>query len=68
MDRPTLYCKPKGATSFEEEFLVEALSQMGNPLERLCSHIYEFIDVSLIEVSNNWVHLIFYEYFKYETA
>ena len=37
MDKPTIYRKPMGASLFEEEFTVEALSQMGNPLERLSS-------------------------------
>lgn len=37
MDKPTIYRKPMGASLFEEEFTVEALSQMGNSLERLSS-------------------------------
>ena len=37
MDKPTIYRKSMGESLFEEEFTVEALSQMGNPLERLSS-------------------------------
>ena len=37
MDKLTIYRKPMGENLFEEEFTVEALSQMGNPLERLSS-------------------------------
>lgn len=37
MDKPTVYRKPMGKSLFEEELTVEALSQMGNPLERLSS-------------------------------
>ncbi len=37
MDKPTIYRKPMGESLFEEEFTVETLSQMGNPLERLSS-------------------------------
>ena len=37
MDKPTIYRKPMGENLFEEEFTVEALSKMGNPLERLSS-------------------------------
>ena len=37
MDKPTIYRKPMGSSLFEEEFTMEALSQMGNPLERLSS-------------------------------
>ena len=37
MDKQTIYRKPMGESLFEEEFTVEALSQMGNPLERLSS-------------------------------
>ena len=35
MDKKTIYRKPMGESLFEEEFTVEALSLMGNPLERL---------------------------------
>ncbi|MGM9703917.1 MAG: IS5 family transposase, partial [Prevotella sp.] len=37
MNKTTIYRKPMGESLFEEEFTVEALSQMGNPLERLSS-------------------------------
>ena len=37
MDKPTIYRRPMGENLFEEEFTIEALSQMGNPLERLSS-------------------------------
>ena len=37
MEKTTIYRKPMGESLFEEEFTVEALSQMGNPLERLSS-------------------------------
>lgn len=37
MDKLTIYRKPMGESLFEEEFTVEALSRMGNPLERLSS-------------------------------
>ena len=37
MDKPTIYREPMGENLFEEEFTVESLSQMGNPLERLSS-------------------------------
>jgi len=33
MNKLTIYRKPMGESLFEEEFTVEALSQMGNPLE-----------------------------------
>lgn len=37
MQKTTIYRQPMGENLFEEEFTVEALSQMGNPLERLAS-------------------------------
>lgn len=37
MQRQAIYRKPKGESLFEEEFTKEALSNMGNPLERLAS-------------------------------
>lgn len=37
MDKPTIYRRPMGENLFEEEFTIEALSQMCNPLERLSS-------------------------------
>ena len=37
MDKLTIYRKPMGENLFEEEFTVETLFQMGNPLERLSS-------------------------------
>ena len=35
MHKTTIYRKPMGENLFEEEFTIEALSQMGNPLEQL---------------------------------
>lgn len=35
MQKTTIYRKPMGENLFEEEFTIEALSQMGNPLEQL---------------------------------
>lgn len=37
MQKTTIYRQPMGENLFEEEFTVEALSQMGNPLEQLAS-------------------------------
>lgn len=37
MQKTTIYRKPMGENLFEEEFTIEALSQMGNPLEKLSS-------------------------------
>lgn len=37
MQKTTIYRKPMGETLFEEEFTIEALSQMGNPLEQLAA-------------------------------
>lgn len=37
MQKTTIYRKPMGENLFEEEFTIEALSQMGNPLEQLSS-------------------------------
>ncbi|EJX10867.1 hypothetical protein EVA_00433, partial [gut metagenome] len=37
MHKPTIYRKPMGENLFEEEFTKEALSKMGNPLEKLSS-------------------------------
>lgn len=37
MQKKTIYRKPMGENLFEEEFTIEALSQMGNPLEQLSS-------------------------------
>ena len=37
MQKTTIYRKPMGESLFEEELTVEALSQMGNPLETLRS-------------------------------
>ncbi|EJW90259.1 transposase IS4 family protein, partial [gut metagenome] len=39
MHKPTIYRKPMGENLFEEEFTKEALSKMGNPLEKLSSLI-----------------------------
>jgi len=35
MEKTTVYRRPMGESLFEEDFTVEALSEMGNPLERL---------------------------------
>lgn len=37
MQKSTIYRKPMGENLFEEEFTIEALSQMGNPLDRLAA-------------------------------
>ena len=37
MQKSTIYRKPMGENLFEEEFTIDALSQMGNPLERLAA-------------------------------
>ena len=37
MQKPTIYRKPMGENLFEEEFTIETLSQIGNPLEQLAS-------------------------------
>ena len=37
MQKSTIYRKPMGEKLFEEEFTIEALSQMGNPLDRLAA-------------------------------
>lgn len=39
MQKTTIYRQPMGENLFEEEFTVEALSQMGNPLEQLASFV-----------------------------
>ena len=43
MNKLTIYRKPMGESLFEEEFTVEALSQMGNPLERLDFASQDFV-------------------------
>jgi len=35
MQKTIIYRKPMGENLFEEGFTIEALSQMGNPLEQL---------------------------------
>ena len=40
MQKFTIYRKPKGENLFEEEFTIEALSQMGNHLEQHSSLVY----------------------------
>ena len=37
MQKSTICRKPMGENLFEEEFTIEALSQMGNPLDRLAA-------------------------------
>ena len=39
MDRTTIYRRPTGLNLFEKELTVEALSEMGNPLERLSGRV-----------------------------
>jgi IS5 family transposase len=39
MEKTTIYRRPMGENLFEEEFTVEALSLMGNPLERLSRRV-----------------------------
>lgn len=51
MQKPTIYRKPMGENLFEEEFTVRALSEMGNPLERLSSLVdFEMFRPSLEDV------------------
>lgn len=37
MQKTTIYRRPMGENLFEEELTIDALSQMGNPLETLAS-------------------------------
>lgn len=39
MEKTTVYRRPMGENLFEEEFTTEALSKMGNPLERLSKKV-----------------------------
>ena len=39
MKKTTIYRRPMGENLFEEELTVEALSEMGNPLERLSKRV-----------------------------
>ena len=51
MQKSTIYRKPMGENLFEEEFTIEALSQMGNPLERLAALVdFEMFCPALEEV------------------
>ena len=51
MQKTTIYRKPIGESLFEEEFTIEALSQMGNPLEQLSKLVdFEMFRPSLEEV------------------
>lgn len=51
MQKTTLYRKPMGENLFEEEFTIDALSQMGNPLERLAALVdFEMFRPALEEV------------------
>ena len=51
MQKSTIYRKPMGENLFEEEFTIEALSQMGNPLERLAALVdFEMFRPALEEV------------------
>lgn len=51
MQKTTIYRKPMGENLFEEEFTIEALSQMGNPLEQLSALVdFEMFRPALEEV------------------
>lgn len=51
MQKTTIYRKPMGASLFEEDFTIEALSQMGNPLELLSKLVdFEMFRPSLEDV------------------
>ena len=51
MQKSTIYRKPMGENLFEEEFTIEALSQMGNPLDRLAALVdFEMFRPALEEV------------------
>ena len=51
MQKSTIYRKPMGENLFEEEFTIDALSQMGNPLERLSALVdFEMFRPALEEV------------------
>ena len=51
MQKSTIYRKPMDENLFEEEFTIEALSQMGNPLDRLAALVdFEMFRPALEEV------------------
>lgn len=51
MQKTTIYRKPMGKSLFEEDFTIEALSNMGNPLEQLSSLVdFEMFRPALEEV------------------
>ena len=51
MQKSTIYRKPMGENLFEEEFTIEVLSQMGNPLEQLAALVdFEMFRPALEEV------------------
>ena len=51
MQKSTIYRKPMGENLFEEEFTIDALSQMSNPLERLAALVdFEMFRPALEEV------------------
>ena len=51
MQKTTIYRKPMDENLFEEEFTIEALSQMGNPLEQLAALVdFEMFRPALEEV------------------
>ena len=51
MQKTTIYRKPMGENLFEEEFTIEALSRMGNPLEQLAALVdFEMFRHALEEV------------------
>ena len=51
MQKSTISRKPMGENLFEEEFTIEALSQMGNPIERLAALVdFEMFRPTLEEV------------------
>ena len=51
MQKSTIYRKPMDENLFEEEFTIDALSQMGNPIERLAALVdFEMFRPALEEV------------------
>ena len=54
MQKSTIYRKPMGENLFEEELTIDALSQMGNPLEKLASLVdFEMFRPTLEDVLVN---------------
>ena len=70
MQKTIIYRRPMGENLLEEEFKAEALSQMGNPLEKLASLVdFEMFRPALEDVvikkkckrqCNLWLHILFF--------